>query len=148
MAKSATRASTMKGNQNGTKLKSPDVRQEAYKQYCAHIASGYPKEAFCFEHPELDVTWETLDKYIEDNPSEFPPSLMKKARAKRYSTLFGEGMKLMKGGYPGGSPVVWQTIMRNIFKAEKWDVKDLEESNVPSQTVKVMLAEVKSLKEE
>ena len=54
----------------------------------------------------------------------------------------------MKGGYPGGSPVVWQTIMRNIFKAEKWDVKDLEESNVPSQTVKVMLAEVKSLKEE
>ena len=148
MAKNQKLAEAKKGNKNGVKLKDPNVRQEAYKQYCAHIASGYPKEAFCFEHPELDVTWETLDKYIENNPVEFPPSLMKKARAKRYSTLFGEGMKLMKGGYPGGSPVVWQTIMRNIFKAEKWDVKDLEESNVPSQTVKIMLAEAKSLKED
>src|SRR5690242_1146786 len=125
MAKSVARSEAGKGNKNGVKLKDPDIRQEAYRQYCAHIARGYPKEAFCFEHPDFDVHWETLDKYIEENPVEFPPSLMKKARAERYKTLFGEGIKLMQGEYPKGSPVVWQTIMRNIFKAEKWDQKEL-----------------------
>ena len=138
-------AEALKGNQNGVKLKDSDVRQEAYKQYCAHISLGYPKESFYFDHPEHSVTWQTLDKYIEDSPDEFNPNLMKQARAKRYETLFGEGIKLMKGGYPGGSPVVWQTIMRNIFKAEKWDQKELEENLGPSQAAKFQLAEAKNL---
>ena len=148
MAKNKNLAQAMKGNQNGTKLKDPDVRQDAYRQYCAHVAKGYPKESFCFEHPELSVTWETLDKYIEESPAEFPPSLMKQARAKRFEHLFGEGIKLMQGEYPKGSPVVWQTIMRNIFKAEKWDQKELEENPGASPAAIVMLANTKNLVKE
>lgn len=145
MAKSATRAQTLKGNKNAIKLKTPELKKEAYRQYLAHIAGGYPKESFSFDHPDIDITWETLDKYIEEDPTEFSPILMKKARAERYKTLFDEGITLMKGGYPGGSPVVWQTIMRNIFKAEKWDQKEPEENMGASDSAKFQLAQAKAL---
>lgn len=121
------------GNQNGVKLKDPDIRQEAYRQYCAHIASGYPKEAFCFEHPEFDVCWATMDKYIAENPSEFKPNLMQKAKTKRYKHWFDKGQTLMEGGYKNGSPVVWQTIMRNVFKEHGWDKQEM---SVDAETVK------------
>jgi len=117
------------GNNHGLKLKDPDVRQEAFRQYCEHIASGMPKEAFFFEHPKHSVTWETMDKYIAENPSEFPPVLMQKARAARYQYWMNEGKTLMKGGYKGGSPVVWQTCMRNIFKDVGWDREQITQDN-------------------
>lgn len=118
-------------NQNGVKLKDSDLRQEAYKQYCKHIAEGWPKESFVFEHPEFSVHWQTIDKYIEDNPSEFDPILMKKARSLRYKHWFGKGANLMEGKFKNGSPVVWQTIMRNIFKDVGWDREELTQDNKP-----------------
>lgn len=118
-----------KGNKNGLKLKQPAVRQEAYRQYCKHIASGKPKEAFFFSHPEHGVTWETMDVYIKENPVEFPPVLMQRAQAERYNFWLEEGGKLIRGEYKGGSPVVWQTIMRNIFKNIGWDRDQINENN-------------------
>lgn len=111
----------LQGNQNGLKLKDEEVRKEAYRQYCEHIASGYPKQAFFFSHPTLSVCWKTMDKYIADNPEEFPIFLMEQAKSRRYLYWLGEGKNLMQGHYKNGSPVVWQTIMRNIFKDEGWD---------------------------
>ena len=118
-----------KGNRYGVKLKEPDVRQEAYKQYCDHIASGFPKEAFFFDHPTHSVCWRTMDRYIAENPAEFQPILMQKAQAARYKHWLTEGQTLMTGGYKGGSPVVWQTIMRNIFKDVGWDREQISEDN-------------------
>lgn len=118
-----------KGNKRATKLKDPGVRQEAYKQYCNHIASGFPKEAFFFDHGTDSVCWRTIDRYIAENPTEFQPILMEKAQATRYKHWFDEGHKLMKGSYKGGSPVVWQTIMRNIFKDYGWDRETVSEAN-------------------
>lgn len=112
-------------NKFGLKLKASDVRQEAYEQYCAHIASGYPKEAFHFEHPVHSVCWKTMDRYIKENPSEFPAFKMQKAKSKRYMHWLDKGQRLMEGGFKNGSPVVWQTIMRNIFKDEGWDRQDI-----------------------
>lgn len=109
------------GNKFGVKLKDPEVRQEAYRQYCDHLASGYPKEAFFFDHPKHSVCFKTLDKYIRDNPDEFPSFLMQKAKALRYKYWIDEGKKIIQGIYKGGSPVVWQTCMRNIFKDIGWD---------------------------
>jgi hypothetical protein len=119
------------GNNWGTKLKDPKIRQKAYREYCEWIASGMPKQSFFYDDGEHSVTWQTLDKYIEDNPAEFNPLLMQKARASRFTHWFGEGKKLMSGKYKGGSPVVWQTIMRNIFKDPDiaWDREQIQESN-------------------
>jgi hypothetical protein len=122
----------IKGNKSGVKLKEPEVRQEAYRQYCQHIAEGWPKEAFFFSHPNHSVCWKTMDRYIAENPSEFPPSLMADAKCKRYKHWMNEGKTLMQGGYKHGSPSVWQTIMRNIFKDIGWD-KDASSSNFVSE---------------
>jgi hypothetical protein len=108
-------------NQNGIKLKDPAIRQEAYRQYLEHLAKGYPKETFFFDHPTHSVCYKTLDKYLRDHPDEFPPILMEKAKASRYRHWFDEGKMLMQGKYRHGSPVVWGTIMRNIFKDIGWD---------------------------
>jgi hypothetical protein len=57
-----------KGNKNGVKLKDKSIRQEAYEQFCNHIASGLPKECFFFDHPKHSVCWKTLERYITETP--------------------------------------------------------------------------------
>jgi hypothetical protein len=116
-----------KGNDYALKLKDPEVKQEAYRQYCEVIASGMPKETFKFKHPTISLTSETMDKYIKESPEDFDPILMQAARADRYRYWMTEGLMLMRGKYRGGSPVVWQTIMRNIFKDIGWDRETLQE---------------------
>jgi hypothetical protein len=121
-----------KGNKFGTKLKEPEARQEAFKQYCQHIAEGWPKEAFFFSHPEYSVCHKTMERYIAESPEEFPSHLLNDAKSKRYKHWIEEGKTLMKGGYRHGSPSVWQTIMRNIFRDIGWD-KDTSSSNFVSE---------------
>jgi hypothetical protein len=116
------------GNKRATKLKDAKVRQEAFQQYCEHLSKGYPKEAFFFDHPTHSVSWETMDRYIRENPGEFPPILMQKAKSARYKLWFTEGWALMRGKHKG-SPVVWQTIMRNLFKDIGWDREQVNESS-------------------
>ena len=111
------------GNKKALKLKDSEVRQEAYRQYCAHIASGYPKQAFFFSHPKFSVCWKTMDRYIDENPAEFPTFLLDEAKSARFKHWLDEDGSIMRGGYKGGSPVVWQTIMRNIFRADGWDTE-------------------------
>jgi hypothetical protein len=117
------------GNKLAVKLKDPDVRQEAYDQYCTHIASGLPKQAFFFDHPTHSVSWETMDRYIAENPSEFPAIKMEQAKSARYKYWLSHGSMLMRGKYKGGSPTVWTVIMRNIFKDIGWDREQIQETN-------------------
>lgn len=116
-----------KGNTYGTKLKDAYYRQEAYKQYCAHIAKGLDKRSWKFVHPESlekSVCYITMERYIRENPTEFDPILMQMAEADSFAVFEQEGMKLMKGQYRNGSPVVWQTFMRNKFKWDKDQIKE------------------------
>jgi len=117
-----------KGNKLGIKLKDAEVRQEAFRQYCAHIASGYPKEAFFFDHPTHSVCYKTMDRYIAENPAEFPSILMERAKAARYKHWLGEGQALMTGAYKG-APTIWQVCMRNIFKDVGWDREQIAQEN-------------------
>lgn len=120
------------GNDYGTKLKDPDIRQEAYRQYCDHLASGNPKEAFFFDHPTHSVCHKTMERYIKESPEEFPSHLLEKAKAARFLYWFNEGKSIMKGSYKYGSPAVWQTIMRNIFKKQGWDQREYIEQDALS----------------
>lgn len=132
------------GNQLAKKLPTLELKLEAYKQYCQHIADGWPKKAFWFDHPEITLTWATIEKYIKEEPDVFSSILMEQAEAKKYKYWFGEGKTLMKGEYNHGSPVVWQTIMRNMFKADKWDQKELEQEDKPSEAMKVVVAGIQN----
>lgn len=67
------------------------------------------------------VSWRTIDDMVLDE-TEFDPELMKASLALRYKYWLDRGIKLMEGGYKYGSPVVWQTIMRNIFRDyDNWE---------------------------
>lgn len=129
MCKKPTSTNSHPGNKFGTKLKDPDVRQEAFRQYCDHLAAGYPKEAFFFEHPELSVCWKTMDRYIAESPAEFPPILIEKAKAARYKHWLNKGGSLMEGQFKGGSPTIWTVCMRNIFKDVGWDKEQISQDN-------------------
>lgn len=136
-----------KGNDYGTKLKNPTVRQEAYRQYCDWIASGYPRESFFFDHPEHSVCWETIEKYMKDFPEEFPPILMKQARARRYQYWFEKGKNLTAGRQEdipkdnrcNPSPQAWQVIMRNMFKKEcGWDAEGANVVNITTSADEIL----------
>jgi hypothetical protein len=128
------------GNDYGLAIKDPETRQEAYRAYCQHIAEGYPKEAFSFRHPKEPCCWRTIDRYAKENPQEFHPLLMEDAKAQRYKLWFSEGKALMRGAYKNGSPVVWQTIMRNVFKDVGWDQLDVQERGQEQvQQFKIMM---------
>lgn len=123
------------GNKFGLKLKDPDVRQEAYRQYCDHIASGFPRESFFFKHPVHSVTWETMEKYIKENPDEFSPLLMAEARAKRFKYWFEVGRDITIGKIKRNSPVTWANIMRNCFKEYGWDRDINKVHEVPEEFI-------------
>lgn len=118
------------GNQRGVILKDPAIRQIAYKDFCQHIADGYPQECWSFHKDGHRCSWMTMLTYIKnDTCSEFDPLLKEQAHAEAYKKLYGEGLTLMKGGYKNGSPVVWQTIMRNVNRRFGWDTDQIIENN-------------------
>ena len=121
MAKSLTRAKTMKGNQNSVAIKDPDIRKKAYKQYCDHIASGLSKVNFYFEHPDLTCTYATLEKYIAENPSDFDPIHREIAEAKSYQKFETACIESALGDNPEANTASLQMIMRNKFKWDKID---------------------------
>lgn len=115
------------GNKNGTKLKEADHRQEAYEQYCAHLAAGYSKKSWCYRHPtdiNKSCTYQTMEKYMEDSNIEFNPLKMEMALTEGMKWYEDEGRKLMQGRYKNGSPEVWKTCMRNKYS---WDKEMLEQ---------------------
>lgn len=113
-----------KGNKNGLKLKSPDIRQLAYKEYCAHIAQGLSKECFTFKHEGLTCTFRTLERYIAENPVEFPPIHKEIAECESLKSWEMTAHDMAKGKIRNCQPAVLQMIMRNKFG---WDRDDAEE---------------------
>ena len=133
------------GNTFAKKLSTLELKEEAYKQYLQHLEEGWPKEAWCFEHPDMTLTWQTMETYIKAEPDVFKSFLMSKAMSKRYKYWLKEGKTLMTGGYQHGSPVVWQTMMRNMFKEYKWDAKELIQENGPTEPVKAIIDDMGKL---
>lgn len=78
------RSMALPGNQHALKLKTPELRQAAYKQYCDHLSLGKSKESWYFEHPELSITAKGLERYLKDT-DEFPPIKKEIAEAKGFA---------------------------------------------------------------
>lgn len=111
-------------NNNGTKLKDPDIRQLAYQKYCEWIGSGESKEAFTFEHEKLTCCFKTIEKYMRDNPLEFPPIHMNVAQAKSFEVWTKRGLDMMLGRVEKCQPAIFQMFMRNKFG---WDKESVDE---------------------
>ena len=107
-------------NQNGVKLKDPDIRQIAYEQYCSHLAAGNGKKSWCFEHPEFSCTYKTMDKYIKDEV-EFLPLKKELAEIKGYGVWERLAQDTAKGSNKDANVAALQMLMRNKYK---WDRHD------------------------
>jgi hypothetical protein len=111
------------GNQNGLKLKDPEIRQFAYSQYCEHLAKGKSKKSWYFDHPQLRCTWETMEKYLVDEV-EFDPIHKRIAEAKGFAYWEGviEGSATGKNKHANTASL--QMLMRNKYGWDK--LKDKE----------------------
>lgn len=107
-----------KGNKNGLKLKMPEVRQMAYEQYCAHLAKGKSQESFYFEHPEFTVTYKTMNRYIKENPIEFPAIKKEVAEIKSFAH-WEDIIEQMVHGNKKAETALVQMMMRNKFGWDK-----------------------------
>lgn len=118
-------AGAPKGNKNAIKFKDPKIAKEAYRQYCNWIAQGNTKEAWTFEHPTLSCTSKTMEKYIANNPIDFPSIHKDLAEAKSYLYWLDLGFKMMTGQLEKCQPAIYQMFMRNKFGWDKDDVREV-----------------------
>lgn len=120
----AKKAGAQPNNKFGLKLKDPDVRQEAYKQYCDWLALGKSKEGWKFQHPELSCTHKTMEKYILANPDEFPIIKKEMAEADSFNIWEQRGIAMMTG-QTKAETALYQMFMRNKFG---WDKESVSEA--------------------
>lgn len=124
-----TKTSFAKGNDASKKLKNPDLKAEAYRQYCAYLATGKSKQGWYFDHPELTLTWETMEKYIRENPADFEPNKKKLAESRSFETWEGTGMKMLMGEMKAET-ALYQLFMRNKFG---WDKQEANKEVSPPE---------------
>ncbi len=116
------------GNKRGVAVKDPEERARAFQSYCEHIASGYPKGAWFYLSDVAHCSWETMEKYIKENPTEFDAFLVECAKAASYRKWFARGENLSDGKVKGNpSPHTWATIMRNMFSWDKENKNQTED---------------------
>ena len=116
------------GNQFAKKLKTDELKKEAYRQYCQHIAEGYPKKAWCLRHPDITLTWETMEKYIKESETDFDPLKKKIAESKglRYwDSLIRDSAS---GRNSKANTATIQMVMRNKYGWDK--VENRQDDNV------------------
>jgi len=109
------------GHTINVKLNTDALKEEAYSQYCAHIALGKAKKSWKFKHPKLSLTWETMEKYIKADPIIFDPIHKRHAEADGYAKWEQVVEDTAVGKNKDANVAALQMLMRNKFK---WDHKD------------------------
>jgi beta-mannanase len=106
------------GNQYAKKLTTLELKEEAYRQYCAHLAKGKSKRSWCFEHEDMILTWETMEKYIAADKEVFDPIKKQAAEIKGYYK-WEEIAELSAEGKNQANTASLQMVMRNKFSWDK-----------------------------
>jgi hypothetical protein len=107
------------GNQNTVALLTKGDREEAYRQYCAWIASGKSSRSFRLKHPTLKACGKTIENYIRDFPDDFPGLHKDVAEAAALEIWEEVGYSMMTGNVPKCQPAIFQMFMRNRFGWDK-----------------------------
>ena len=119
-----------KGNQSAKKLKTPELKKDAYQQYCTCIALGNSKESWTFKHKDMSLTSKTMEKYIRQSEIDFPPIHKLMAEAESLKIWEERGLSMMLGKLEKCQPAIFQMFMRNKFG---WDKENYgaKETNEP-----------------
>lgn len=129
------------GNQIARKLTTDELKQEAYRQYCAHLAKGLIKDNWYFEHEDLSICYETMESYIKNEPSVFKPIQKKIGWAKGYQYWEAEVGKAALGENSKADIAGLQMIMRNKYK---WDAKETSSSALTQEELCAAIRQIAS----
>jgi hypothetical protein len=108
------------GNQLAKKLDTPELRKWAYESYCAHLAKGKSKKSWNLKTP-VTLTWETMEKYIKDDPNEFDPTHKELAISDGFAIWEQVVEDSAIGKNKEANTASLQMLMRNKFS---WDKRD------------------------
>ena len=134
----------MPGNQFGDKLNAKQ-KQQAYKQYCKHIASGLSKEAWSYKDPndnDLTIMWQTMESYIKDSPKAFNASQLGQAYATSRKFFEETGLAMMTGKNCRGNAAIFQIFMRNKFGWDRELIQKEENKCIFNDTLKALKVEI------
>lgn len=121
------KSGAQEGNQNALKYNTPAKRQAVFKKLLKHISDGYSKDCF----PDCD--WDTVEKYAEAFPLDFPPDQIKLAVRAAKRKWEAMGMNGANGKIKGFNAKAWEFNMKNRFDwREKTDniVKNPDGTNM------------------
>lgn len=117
------------GNKAAVKLKTIELKLEAYKQYCEHIAAGKSKSAWRLQHPEVSLTWRHMERYIREEPEIFDPTFKEIAECDSLNFWEQQVINAALGVNKDANVAALQMLMRNKFKWDRPDlVKDSDDS--------------------
>lgn len=119
---SEKQAESIRGNTHAVKLPTHDLKEDAYRQYCEHIAQGKSKESWYFINPDnpfKSLTFKTMEKYIKEFPNEFPIIQKEIAEAKSLEVWEEKGRNMVDGKQDKCQPAIYQMFMRNKFGWDK-----------------------------
>jgi len=124
-----------KKNKYAQKLKTPELKKMAYDQYCAHLAEGKSKKSWYFEHPDLMLTWQTMEKYIANEPQEFNPIHKEIAWSKGYQHWEKVVSNSAEGKNKEANTASLQMVMRNKYD---WDRENSTQKETSEPLVKTI----------
>jgi hypothetical protein len=130
------------GNKYRLALDTPEIRQQAYLSFCSHLSKGKAVKSWSFKEDGYLCSWETMMKYIRENPNEFDPIHKTIADSDGYAHWEAIAESSASGQNKEANTASLQMIMRNKFG---WDKK--EEPQIDSSTVASMDSFIKLISE-
>lgn len=113
------------GNDHAEKLKTDELKREVYKDYCDHIAKGYPQQSWYYDKDGLMLTANSMENYFKRYPelckpgAVFDPVHKEVARSKNYQGWFDVSAGSAKGTNEKANTASLQMIMRNVHGWDK-----------------------------
>ena len=107
------------GNQNAVKLKTLELKQEAYAAFCEWISRGKSYKSFTFQKGDLKVTGFTVKKYIDEDPVVFEPIHREFAWSQGYAHWEQVVEDSACGINKDANTASLQMVMRNKFEWDK-----------------------------
>jgi len=123
-----------KGNDYAKKLKTAEIKKMAYEQYCNHLAQGKTKRSWYFEHPDLILGWESMEKYIAED-EDLDPIHKEVAWCKGYQKWENVVSDSAEGKNKNANTASLQMLMRNKYD---WDKENSSEKETQQPLIQKM----------
>lgn len=117
-----------KGNNYKEKWKTPEERQKAFKEICAHLERGLSKN--CLKVCD----WDTVERYLEKYPADFPSDRLEEAFRVGMQLWEEIGLDGTRGEIQGFNATSWAFNVKNRY-SRLWRDKHELDHNVTGEII-------------